>query len=486
MNIRAKHFFASFFTHWGAAGAVLLVVFAVCIHAIHSTYMHADEELSYRTTTGHSLAYVIEYEARNDVHPPLWYALFWGWQNVAGDSEFAGRLHAILLSLLTLALAYRFAQDWIGIPYSGLFSISALAVNAYFFIYTLDIRPYALVMLLVSFSMWAFMRWLKKPAPGRAFLYGLSLALLLYTHYYTVFILPVQGLWWLLQRPSRKSVIQGAGAALLGFLLWLPWLPVFVGQINTIKSLTEETSAFGVGAPTETTRNALDTLPRTMTNGLPLLYAGIVSAGILLLRPRRAYFLSLLWAIIPAALLLTLNLFAAIYTQRYIVYIVVGFGIAVGCALAALPGKMRWLGLLGFIGLNLWLLPAQLPQRPPYRQMLLEVAAAAQDDDVLFFNQAYETEGLIHWQYRHYLPESLLKNRVSHADDALQARRVWYITAAWGDPQINETFLQLSQTHPLQKVVGDCNAYWCYLFQLLEAPPAKEAVLFGDHLEFWG
>lgn len=44
----------------------------------------------------------------------------------------------------------------------------------------------------------------------------------------------------------------------------------------------------------------------------------------------------------------------------------------------------------------------------------------------------------------------------------------------------------MEPTHPVQEVIGQCDRVWCYLAQLLEAPPWTAPQVFGEQMAFWG
>src|SRR5215207_9557052 len=145
---------------WLLALLLLFAMTAFRIHRIPETYMREDEEIAFRTTAL-TLESSIRYQIQSDVHAPLWFASFWLWQQYAGSSEYMGRVYSILLSALTLALMYQLGRRWFGAPRYGLFVVVAVGANAYATIYSLEIRPYALVMLVTTINMLLYFRWLK-------------------------------------------------------------------------------------------------------------------------------------------------------------------------------------------------------------------------------------------------------------------------------------------------------------------------------------
>jgi hypothetical protein len=362
--------------------------------------------------------------------------------------------------------------------------MAALGASAYFTIYSLDIRPYALAMLSVAVSLWAFMRWLTLRTRRLAVLYGLTLALMLYVHYYTVFLILAQGVVFLLYRPARQLTTQGLGALSLALALWLPWLPVFIGQILVVRTLAAQAGAraFAVGAPWHlVARSGCLTWQPT---GCPGCAASSLRA--LVLWRKRPYAVTLLWALLVPAAILTANLFAAVYTPRYISYIAVGIAVAVGAALAALPSKVRYLAAAGFVGVNLWTLPSLLPARIPYRDLFLDVSARSRPGDTLYLSHALEGNPVFIWQYRHYLTPDLLTNTVRDLDEALKSRRIWFVTADVYHPEVRAAFEAVERTHPQQDVIGQCYSAWCYLIRLMEAPPLDQPATFEDNMAFWG
>jgi hypothetical protein len=479
---------------WVAALLLIAVLVGWRIVAIQHTYMRDDEEIAFRTTQ-YDLGYTLWYQAQQDIQAPLWFAVFWAWQQVAGSSEFAARILSILLMMLTLALVYQIARRWFGSARFRLLAILILGINSYFFIYTLEIRPYPLVMLTSALSMLGFERWLSKGTPRAAAAYGLTLALALYVHYFLAFLVAAQLLYLIFfARLTRTRVVQFAGAAALGFALWLPWLPNFFSQLAVLRRLAEEADAvYGLGIGTTSTAEPTDltTISRLVqiaTNGLPVLYAAVLLLGLAdWARLKRMYTLAALWALGVPAIALVLNLVMAVYAQRYVSYLSIGLALACAAALAALrPRWLRWSALTAFVGLNLWAIGGQLPVRIPFRDLFTTMSIDAQAGDVVYFTRAGEIDNLVLWQVRNYLSpdfEVILDHDLTRAE---AERRVWFVTGDWFNDEVRADFGRLEQTHPVQTVLGQCDRAWCYLAQLMEAPPDAEPTQFGGVLPFRG
>lgn len=467
--------------------ALLLLAFLM-LRIVATTHLYSDETLVYEST-GYDYVTTMSYLPTKDVHPPLWLSIFWLWRHLVGDNEFAGRIHAFLFSLLTLAMTYRIGRDWFGRARHGWFALALLGTNAFFLTYAFDIRPYALVMLVAAVSMWVFERWLRRGTRRLALAYAAVTALLFYLHYFLVFLVVAQVIYFLLRRPSRRLIVQAAGIPLLILALCAPWLPSFAAQVGHLRELAQEagnTYGLGVGTPATTNATNVETILRlaqVATGGQPLFYGLLLAFGAALLWRRAQYRLALIWVLGVPAVALLLNTVAAVYNERYVVYLAVGLALAVGAALAALRRVVaRDLVLIGVVALNLWLLPAQLPVRVPYRDLYRSMDS--RPGDVAYF--ADPIDQFLDWQNQTYLPPVLKIVKDSDLDAASTARRVWFMTGNWFDPQVHAWFEQLEPTHPVQQVLGQCDRAWCYLVQLMEAPPLATPQRFGATMDFWG
>lgn len=476
---------------WRAAAVLLLLaIFGLRVGLISETYMREDEEIAFRTTA-RDLGYTVYYQAEQDVHAPVWFVSFWLWQQLAGTGEFTARVYSILLSSLTLAVLYQLGRRWFGAPRYGVFAVLALGVSSYATIYALEIRPYALVMLLATVNMLLFRRWLVRRTWRSSLLYGASVAALLWTHYFLAFLVLAQLLYLaLFQRLNRRLLQQLLGAGALALLLWSPWLPVFLNQIDTLKQVESASGDFrALGISSTTAATSPETVWKLVllaTNGQPLLYALVIAAGLWRWHGHPAYRLALVWALgVPGINLLT-NLVFAVHTPRYLSYLTVGLALVVAAGLDQLPGRWRGFALGTFVAIAFWALPSQLPQHTPYRHVLQTMAAQAYPGDVVYYSGVDPTEALLRWQIDHYLTPELRVGQVATLHEAMAAHGVWFVTADFFDPQVQAEFRAIEAEHPLQVVAGSCNAEWCFLAQRLQGPPRSTPVWFGDQIAFWG
>lgn len=490
--------------------AVVVVLFLT----LPGVHLRDDEELSYRTTS-EGFDYTLWYTTYQDVHPPVWFSIFWIWRQWVGISEIAGRMQAVLFSMLTLAFVYRCGREWFGHALYGLFAVIACGVSAYHVYYALEIRPYALIVLFATISMWRFGRWMQTHDRRWALTWGAWTALMGYTHYLLGF-LPILQVVYLLfaARPLRPYMVQLASAVLVGAVLWLPWLPRFISQIEATRAVAARANIVLTGAQLGTYWTSIPTTPRSIsellaliTNGQLVLYGLLLVAGLVihLLDRRRAaqkrqpfYGLALLWGVGVPALTLMVNLVASVYTPRYISYLTPGMSLAVGAALVGLGARWSkhparhainhraaWVGLGVFVILVGTALPGYLPVRTPHRDIYRAMSQIARPDDAIYLIGSTARDPVARWQMEQYLDPPIYTHTLASLDGALP-RRIWYITDDWFGAGIQDRFSALERTHPLQTVIGDCTRAWCYLAQLMEAPPQAHPQMFGDVLGFLG
>ena len=473
---------------------LLFIFFVAVFHisSIQNRYMRDDEEIAFRTTS-RDLSYTVWYQATQDVHAPVWFSSFWIWQQFIGGTEFMGRVYSVFATLLTLALVYQIGRTWFKSAQVGIFAIIILGVNSYFFTYGLEIRPYAVNVLLATLSMWCFYRWLKRRTLFTALIYGLTVAAMLYQHYFLMFLVIAQFLYLLLVvRPTRQMLQQIVAAWLLAFLLWSPWFPVVLHQVKTLISVESSfgnaRGVAGIGSTTEpTTITAVVDLFNLMTSGQPGLYLLLLVIGLVYSWRKSSYRLALLWAFAVPIVALLVNLVFAVYTPRYITYLTIGFALVLAVGVSVLPRRLQWLVLFVFAAISLWSLPSQFsPRRIPFRDFYQQMAKEAQPGDSLYVNPLNLGDNVVLWQMSHYLPSELFSSMTANLDHARKSRRIWFATSDWFNADVRANFAKLEPDYPVQKVLGDCNKYWCYLVQLMEAPPLKTPEIFGTEMPFWG
>jgi uncharacterized membrane protein len=175
-----------------------------------------------------------------DNNPPLYYLFLHFWIYLFGDSEYSIRLPSAVFGFFSLLIAFRMAAD-IFDEEVGLLSSTLLAVSPFQIYYSQEARTYSLSVLLTLLSMCFFARLQKRKGRGTLAAYVLATALLLYSHFYGLFIVVSQNLFFLssflFSRRSQQGIRLGRWgmAQLAVFLLFLPWIQVVWQRIQAVQ-----------------------------------------------------------------------------------------------------------------------------------------------------------------------------------------------------------------------------------------------------------
>lgn len=172
---------------------------------------------------------------RQDGSPPLYYMLLHGWMQLAGDSVAATHWLSLITALVCVPVAFwagtTFGDRRLAWIFAGL-----VALNPFLTSYAQETRMYALVILLAIPCVTCFIHaYVYERGGGWRIGFGLSLAALLYTHNWALFLgvafaiaaligLPPAG-------PRRRSYLRDVAVGFgIPAVLYLAWLPTFVFQ----------------------------------------------------------------------------------------------------------------------------------------------------------------------------------------------------------------------------------------------------------------
>lgn len=207
---------------------------------------------------------MVSWVARVDHHPPLYYALLHGWVDLLGPGQASVRFLSALFGALTVPVIYALGRHLAG-ERGGLTAALLLALSPFHVRFSQEARMYALLTLLASLALWAFLRIYDRifdrrtrpspastsPSPLPWIGYVIFTAAMLWTQNTAVFLpltlnLLVLGRVVIASRssssgrrrrsgfPLKSSLAPGlrrwftAQAVLL--LLWAPWLPSLASQ----------------------------------------------------------------------------------------------------------------------------------------------------------------------------------------------------------------------------------------------------------------
>lgn len=173
-------------------------------------------------------------ELRLDGAPPLYYYALHVWMGVFGHSDAAIRALSGLFGVLALPLIWWVVRRGFG-RVEAIAALAVLASSPFAVYYATETRMYSLIVLLVVAGIGAVQALLSRPTVPRAGLVALVTALLLYTHYWSLYLYLVVGCWFLLialrgTGTRRRGGVYGLVALAVGGIAWLPWVPTFLYQ----------------------------------------------------------------------------------------------------------------------------------------------------------------------------------------------------------------------------------------------------------------
>jgi len=160
---------------------------------------------------------------QGDVHPPLYFALVRLARFLSDDPSF---LRALFLpfGLVSLLLIHRIGCLRGGHAV-GLAALFLAAASPAHIRYSVELRPYSLLLLFSSVSTYAFFRILSGGGTKDRVLFAAATALNLYTHLFAAVLYASHALFLAIPwAGERRSVRRDLAAALLPLLLYLPWL----------------------------------------------------------------------------------------------------------------------------------------------------------------------------------------------------------------------------------------------------------------------
>jgi mannosyltransferase len=218
---------------WVVAAVVAVVVAGVVLRFIAVSEMWLDEALSVNVARL-PLRDIPEW-LRHDGAPPLYYFLLHFWTDVFGTSNFAVRSLSAVFSVATLPAAW-FAGRRIAGRTGAWIALLVMASSPFAIQFATEARMYSLVMLLVTLGYLAVRRLLERPSLGRQAVVALVTGLLLYTQYWSLYLIAVVGallVWqaWRGREPDQHHAARAGVVALTaGVITFLPWVPTFLYQ----------------------------------------------------------------------------------------------------------------------------------------------------------------------------------------------------------------------------------------------------------------
>lgn len=178
-----------------------------------------------------------------DAHPPLYYLILKGWSGVFGWSEFAMRSLSALLGALSVGVMAAVLKKLFN-KTTAVVSLPFVVLGPFLMRYNFEIRMYSLVMLLGLIATYLLIKGLEDKSTKTWLLYGVVVALGMYTLYMSVMIWFAHAIFLLWRAFKLKEVklnrrlfkdllrqkfVWAYGVAIM---IFLPYIPTTLSQFQ--------------------------------------------------------------------------------------------------------------------------------------------------------------------------------------------------------------------------------------------------------------
>lgn len=172
-----------------------------------------------------------------DTHPPFYYLLLKGWASLFGWSELALRTLSVASMSGALVVSGLLVRKMFGSKVA-IGTIILLALSPLLLRYGFEIRMYSLASLIGVSATYCLYSAYKSKEGRRKWLigYGLLVALGMFSLYYLALLWIAHATWLIVAAVRNKwrvaSLLPYIYAYLGAVVLFLPWLPTFLGQVS--------------------------------------------------------------------------------------------------------------------------------------------------------------------------------------------------------------------------------------------------------------
>jgi 4-amino-4-deoxy-L-arabinose transferase-like glycosyltransferase len=463
-----------------------LLAFALRLYRLDYQPLRGDESFSIQFSA-HELEWLIPSIAHVEPNPPLYYLPLHYSMDLLGQSEFITRFLSLLFGVLSVPLIYQLGRSS-GKPRVGALAALLCAINPFQVWHAQDVRNYTVWPALSMAALVFLLRALRDPTKAKCWAGYTGMTLLsLYTHYYDMFMLLFQNLFflacvlvdWRIQgriSPKRRRVIytwmviQAALAAAI-----VPWLLYGSSRLTAITE-GDSPALWTVFARCLTTFSLGETVPSTLrTLALPILLL-ILFLTVLTSAFKRDRHLSLflsLYIVVPTACVFTVAQLRPLYRERYLNAIAPAFYLLFAWGLlstqqmlrryksAVLVAGVAFFGLSAAYSLNNHYHRPEYQKSPDWRALAAYLASETKPGDIIILNYPDPT---FSYYYRGHVPTVVLPRGFLYEQEKV------------GTARELRTFAEVYQRiwfHPLTDVRWDNEGFvqrWLYHHcQLLES-----------------
>lgn len=357
-----------------------------------------------------------------DVHPPLYYIILRLWSALAGSSVFSLRLFSTVFTLLTVCAGYLFVRAAFKNKRLALISALLLAINPFQFQYTLEARMYTLGTFLILLSSYFLIRALESESKTRALIYWLyysiTAALCLYTHYYLIFSVAAQGLYillYFLKTRRLKILLRGAGAYLLAFILYIPWIKTFLEQIQRVQASYWIPPMDRWSVPGTVWKMLFGGQGTSHRSALLVSIGAVLVIGYFIKKVKNVHKWYVLFAVfIPFAAAVAISARTNLYLDRYFIFASLFFTILIAAALFEIP-RLTWrlLLIIALIGSSLYATRYNWLELDANGRPGIKPAAALVNQNAKAGDKIYVGSSFIYFTFKYYNETGLRPRLIS-------------------------------------------------------------------------
>lgn len=313
----------------------------------------------------------------SDNHPPLYYMMLEVWTYFVGLSELGLRSMSVLAGVISVFVVYLITKNkWAALL------LATAPLHVY---YSQEARMYVFVALFATLAVYFYLK-------QKYLFYGIAIALMMFSDYMPLFILPVFWIDMYLRKSNKQEWSKFIASHLFLIVLGIFWLPMFFKQINTGRQMLESLPEWSKLAGGATFKN------------LVLLWTKFVF-GRISFYPKEIYYLTLilssipilfllfkalnvknkfywLWLVAPVVLSFVASFVFPGFNYFRLIYVLPAFYILI----SSVKSKLLWLVLIvNFLGLGIYYMdPNQ--SRENWRQAVAFVSGKIKEDESVILN----------------------------------------------------------------------------------------------------
>ena len=328
-----------------------LLAFALRLYRLDYQPLRGDESFTIQFSA-HSLNWLLPSIANVEPNPPLYYFVLHYWMRALGQSEFITRFVSLVFGALSVPLIYLLGKS-LGQPATGVLAAFLMAINPFQIWHAQDVRNYtiwpALSMAGLIFLLYALREGKIRYWVGYA---GMTL-LSLYTHYYDLFTLLFQNLFFLIFLFTARRLRSSRRRLLLTWLLiqavlvvaYGPWLIYGSSRLLFYTTRGESPTLWALFSRGSTTFSLGETVPAELAFvAAPfLLLILLTGLGFALKKERHLALFLILYIVVPSLCVFIAAQVRPLFRERYLNVIAPAYYLVFSYALITLRDELpRW------------------------------------------------------------------------------------------------------------------------------------------------